>query len=161
MHIEPQTDAPLFKMTIPLGDNAWHRFGSETVWVEGLPDKTLRLRNTPFFAKGVSYLDIVDVKVEDHELVFAGVRSRGGHSTYRLILDDAVTDQQFAERWKTLEALGCTYESFKDSGLRLYAIDVPPLSDVKEVFAALKAAERDGVWDFEEGHFGPHGIPPA
>lgn len=153
MHIEPQVDTPLFKMTIPLGKASWHGFGTETVWVEGLPDKTLRLRNTPFFAKGLSNLDVVDVKIEDDELVFAGVRSRGGHSTYRIILDDTSTDMQFAERWKTLQALGCTYESFSGTELRLYAVDVPSRAAVKAVFDALQAGERDGIWDFDEGHY--------
>lgn len=151
MHAEPQTDAPAFKMTIPLAANAWHGFGTETVWVEGLSDGTLRLKNTPFFAKGLSYLDVVDVKIEDDELLFSGVRQRGGHSTYRLILEDAATEVQFAERWKALAALGCTYESFAD--LRLYAVDVPSAGAVKAVYQLLRAGESDGIWDFEEGHF--------
>jgi hypothetical protein len=151
MHNEPQLDAPIFKMTISLGDHAWHGFGTETVWVEGLPDGTLRLRNTPFFAKGLSYLDVVDVKVEDEELLFSGVRQRSRHSTYRLILEESTTDEQFADRWTAFAALGCTYESFGD--LRLYAVDVPTTEAVKAVYLLLQAGEQAGLWDFEEGHF--------
>lgn len=149
MHAEPQVDGPLFKMTISLGDHAWHGFGTETVWVEGLPDRTLRLQNTPFFAKGLGYLDIVEVKIEDDELLFSSVRQHGGHSTYRLILEGSTTDKQFSERWKFLAALGCTYESFGD--LRLYAVDVPTIEAVKAAYPLLQAGERDGIWDFEEG----------
>jgi hypothetical protein len=151
MHAEPETDAPAFKMTIPLGADAWHGFGTEVVWIEGSLDGTLRLRNTPFFAKGLSYLDVVDVKIEDDELLFYDVRQRGGHSTYRLILEDAATEAQFSERWKALAAHGCTYESFAD--LRLYAVDVPSVEAVKAVYQLLQAGEREGIWDFEEGHF--------
>lgn len=151
MHSKPNQDAPLFKLVIRLGDNAWHGYGAESVWVEGMPDKSLRLMNTPFFAKGLSYLDVVDVKVEDNALVFAGVRSRSGHSTYRLILENATTELQFAERWAAMAALGCTYESFGD--LRLYAVDVPSTAAVRELYPLLQAGERDGVWDFQEGHF--------
>ena len=151
MHIEPQVGAPVFKMTIPLGDNAWHGFGSEMVWVEGLPDRTLRLQNTPFFAKGLSYLDIVQVEVKDDELLFSSVYQRSGHSTYRLILEESTTDEQFAKRWNSLKALGCTYESFDD--LRLYAVDVPTIEAVKAAYPLLQAGVLDGVWDFEEGHY--------
>jgi Domain of unknown function (DUF4265) len=153
MHSEPKVDTPLFKLTIPLGDNAWHGFGAETVWVEGMPDQTLRLRNSPFFAKGLSNLDVVEIQVQDDELVFTKVLTRGGHSTYRLILEDGVTDQQFAEKWKLLEALGCTYESFETPSLRIFAVDVPPTVAVSSAYALMQASEREGIWDFDEGHY--------
>jgi Domain of unknown function (DUF4265) len=153
MHIQPQTDAPLFKLILPLGDNAWHGFESETVWVQGLSDRTLLLRNSPFFAKGLSNLNVVDAKVENNELVFAGVRSKGGHSTYRLMVGNAVSDTRFQERWKELAALGCTYESFSGVDLKLYTVDVPPASNVEAIYVVLQAGERNGIWDFEEGHF--------
>jgi hypothetical protein len=153
MHTQPQIDTPLFKLAIPLNGNVWHEFGSETVWVEGLADSTLLLRNSPFFAKGLSNLDTVYAKIENDELVFAGVHSKGGHSTYRLMLDNAVSDERFQECWRKLAVLGCTYESFSGSNLKLYAVDVPLASNVKAVYAVLQAGEQGGVWDFEEGHF--------
>jgi Domain of unknown function (DUF4265) len=153
MHAQPQTDSPLFKLTLPLNAKSWHGFGSEIVWAQGLPDRTLLLRNSPFFAKGLSNLDVVDAKVDNNELFFTGVRSKGGHSTYRLMVDNAISDTRFQERWKELAALGCTYESFNGSNLKLYAVDVPSALDVKAVYVVLQGGEHDGIWDFEEGHF--------
>jgi len=153
MHSEPQIDAPLFKLKLPLAGNTWHGFESETVWVQGLSNRTLMLRNSPFFAKGLSNLDVVDAKIENNELIFVGVLVKGGHSTYRVIPDNAISDVRFLEYWKKLAALGCTYESYSGINLKIYSVDVPPTSDVKAVYSILQAGEKNGIWDFEEGHF--------
>jgi Domain of unknown function (DUF4265) len=151
MHTQPESNAPLFKMMIPLDKSAWHGYAVETVWVEGLPDKTLRLVNTPFFARGISYFDVVDVTIQDGQIVFARIRNRGGHSTYRLVLRDGVDDLRFEEYWRKLAAIGCTYECMRD--LRLYAVDVPSSQIVKVAYPLLNAGEQDGVWGFEEGYY--------
>lgn len=37
---------------------------------------------------------------------------------------------------------------------RLFAIDVPPEADIHGVYSMLEDGEREGAWDFEEGHCG-------
>ena len=61
------------------------------------------------------------------------------------------TEEKFARDWEPLEKLGCTYER---ANRRLVAIDVPPRSDVYAVYAVLEDGEKDGLWEFEEGHCG-------
>lgn len=128
---------------------------TESLWAEPAGDGLFRLRNVPFFAYGFSERDIVKVEERDGKFVVIGVEKRGGHSTYRIFLPTETSEEKFASDWTLLDALGCTYER---ANRRLVAIDVPPLSDVYAVYAALDDGEKDGLWEFEEGHCG-HTLP--
>jgi len=109
-----------------------------------------QLRNSPFYAYEVSLEDIVEAeRGEDGQLVFKRVTIRGGHSTYRLVLEREISSSDFQRHWEPLERLGCSYEG-KDS--RLLSVDVPARADVAAVFRLLEQGERDGTWDFEEAH---------
>jgi hypothetical protein len=64
----------------------WHGFPSERLWAEPIWDgtkKIFRLMNSPFYARGVSFLDIVDVvpAADGSGLVYAGTIEKSGHST--------------------------------------------------------------------------------
>jgi hypothetical protein len=52
--------------------------------------------------------------------------------------------------------MGCSYESASLSlsmGQRLlYSVDVPPTTDIYEVYEMLEKGENDEVWQFQEGH---------
>jgi len=143
----------VFKLNISLPQDAWHGFESESVWAEALEDGSMRILNTPFFAKGISFKDVVSIKIEPEMIRFDSVICKSGHSTYRILIDDATVDRMFKTRWGEIATLGCTYESFVTDAIRLYAVDIPPSIDVHKVYALLAAGEKDGVWDFEEGNF--------
>jgi hypothetical protein len=140
----------------------WHGRPSETLWAEPI-EKTasstiFRLRNSPFFAEGVSFLDVISAKPgrDGDGLEFAGVIERSGHSTYLILAPADSTD--FGENWKVLEDLGCSYESKtltrKSGEEMLYAVDVPPEADIDAVYESLGHGERNGVWTFQESHVG-------
>ncbi|WP_275761254.1 DUF4265 domain-containing protein [Ralstonia pseudosolanacearum] len=142
----------VFKVVVSLPEDAWHKFSSELLWAEALGDGTMRVLNTPFFAKGLSYGDVISIKVESDGIFFNSVVSSGGHSTYRLILNESIDDAIFKGRWNDLAELGCTYESFLLGVACMYAIDVPPSVDVIKVYSLLEAGENDEIWDFDEGN---------
>jgi len=152
----------LRKIRFHISPAEWHGRPSETLWAEPVeetaPATTFRLRNSPFFAEGVSFLDMISAKPDrdGDGLEFAGVIERSGHSTY-LILAPAGS-ANFAKNWNVLQALGCTYESktlsTKEGEKILYAVDVPPDADIYAVYEALSDSERNGVWTFQEGHVG-------
>ena len=129
----------------------------ERLWARRLPDEhaLFELHNSPFYAKGVSFLDVVEA-VEDGQnagvLRYSRTRCSSGHSTYRLLV--AKASEGFGKRWESLEELGCTYE-FADEGENiLYALDVPPNANIFEVYGILEKGEQDGAWHFDEGHCG-------
>jgi hypothetical protein len=47
------------KICFQLDQNEWHGYATESVWAQHVAGNRFRLLNTPFFAKGVSYLDVV------------------------------------------------------------------------------------------------------
>lgn len=158
----------LRKISFHLDPAEWHGCPIETLWAEPVEETAssaiFRLRNSPFYAEGVSFLDMVRAKPDrdGDGLEFAGVIERSGHSTYLILIPADSTG--FAESWKALEDLGCSYESatLETRGGRkvLYSVDVPPEADVDAAYESLNDGERNGVWTFQESHFG-HGLKGA
>jgi hypothetical protein len=142
----------LVKVVFQLEPGAWHGYGTETVWAEKLGGNRYRLRNTPFYAFGVSAEDVVFAEPGDEgKPVFVGVSLRGGHSTYRIIRSEQSDSETFASSWEPLAKLGCSYE---EGPGRLLAVDVPSKADIYRVYALLEHGENAGSWHFEEGHCG-------
>jgi hypothetical protein len=147
----------LVKVIFELDRSEWHGHDSETMWATPVPGtewRPFRLLNSPFFAIGVSYQDIVKAKPVKHELIFEEVVERGGHSTYMLILEGSKA--LVGSYWNLLEKTGCSYESGHmelSMGKReIYSVDVPPSADIYEVFELLERGEKDNVWLFQEGY---------
>jgi hypothetical protein len=141
----------LVKVVFRLESGAWHGSGTETLWAERVGERRFRLRNVPFFVFGVGVDDVISAREAGDVLEFESVSIHAGHSTYRIIAGATIGPEQMNLRWQELEALGCTYEQGPG---RLRAVDVPPQADIHKVYVLLEAGEREGIWDFEEGHCG-------
>lgn len=140
------TGKRLVKVFFELDSAAWHGSGTESLWAEEVGGSRYRLRNVPYFAYGVSAEDIVSVEARDGTLFFKAVSIRGGHSTYRLRLDESRKSERFQTYWLPLQSLGCSYEEGE-----VLAVDVPPSARLTDVRLALEAGEDAGVWEYEEG----------
>ncbi|SRR6266568_2134112 len=128
---------------------------TERLWAEPVGAGRYRLRNTPFFAFGVSTEDIVFAEERSGLLCFTGVSIRAGHSTYRVKRTGHCGDDLWQARWEPLARLGCTYESGT-----VLAVDVPPSADIYAVYELLEGGVSAGAWDFDEGHCG-HPLKPG
>jgi hypothetical protein len=117
----------------------------EHLWARPVGDSMFKLDNTPFFARGVSYGDIVLVELREGMHVFDRVVRPSGHSTLRVILfkPELVDDLR-----SQLRALGSQTELSHIPGL--IAVDVPPSVDLARVKALLAAGEAAGDWEYEE-----------
>lgn len=73
------------KMIFTLKPGVWHGSATESVWVSSLGNSIYKLENSPFFAFDVSFQDVLIGKYDGDSLIFDGISSRGGHSTYRII----------------------------------------------------------------------------
>jgi hypothetical protein len=159
----------MVKIDFELDPQEWHGQSHEGLWAEPAQlakDATVfTLRNSPFFAKGVSFMDIV-VAYSTSKLGrfrFHHVIQKGGHSTYRLLVDKANTD--FPDWWSRLQHLGCTYESTHFDNRLLYSVDVPDTTDIYAAYDILMQGTNNLIWIFEEGDVG-HSLrqnpkPPA
>ncbi|WP_058332458.1 DUF4265 domain-containing protein [Phaeobacter sp. CECT 5382] len=145
------TDNQMHKVIFDLGSDIWHGHSTESVWATNLGSGVYRLENSPFFAKGISFRDAVMTSQVEGQIKVVGLGPKSGHSTYRiLVLQDKHDPGLFAESWKPLEHLGCSYEH-GNFGYQLYAIDVPASVDIETAYAFLERGEQKGAWDFEEG----------
>lgn len=141
----------LQKIYFPLDSSDWHGAGSESLWAKELANGCFKLMNIPFYAKDISLDDIVAIQYSEDKLWFKSVIKHSGHSTYRVLLWDKIEEHLFDLYWKPLEEKGCTYEKAK---MGFYAIDVPPSSNIHEVYSLLEIGEHDSIWEFEEGYCG-------
>lgn len=140
----------LVRIVFELEPQHWHDSATERLWAEPVSGGRYRLRNSPFFAYGVSVEDVVFASPRDNgALYFERVSIHAGHSTYRLLLQRDRTTSDFRAHWDRLEALGCSYEEGE-----VLAVDVPPSSDIYAVYSILEEGLKAGVWDFDEGHCG-------
>jgi len=144
----------LEKIIFTLNANEWHGNGTESVWAEFISAKRYRIRNTPFFVKGVSFEDIIFAHKKCGELFFESTSISAGHSTYRILLDKRTSGNDYLKYWKSLEQLGCSYESTTIGGMLLLAVDAPSKLDIHKVYELLDRGVEHGVWDFEEAHCG-------
>lgn len=146
----------LVRLFFDLENDASHGYASESVWAEKVGRDRYRLRNTPFYAYGISAEDVVFAERDTRGLRYKGVSLHGGHSTYRIIRSAAYDEESFRRCWMPIQELGCSYEE----GPNLLAVDVPPKADAHKVYELLERGESAGCWHFEEGHCGhPIGKP--
>lgn len=127
----------------------------ESVWATSEADGVYKLENSPFYAYGYSFDDLVNVEEREGELFVTGINKHNGHSNYRIFLKEGVTKEDFNKSWVDIEDLNCTYEQAKD---RLFAIDVEPGTDLDKLEKLLKLGEESGIWEYEVGyrHNGKH-----
>lgn len=145
-------DGPLTKVRFFLepDDDGWPPATSEGLWAEQVGPDLYRLDNTPWYARGVSYNDIVRaVPGDDGRLEAVGVEQAGGHMTIRLIpsgpgdraeLMPAVGD--------AFRALGASWEGDQTEGI--LAIDIPPSADHPELKRILVEGYVADRWDYKE-----------
>src|SRR4051794_27214440 len=101
----------LTKIFFRLDPSDWHGYPGETLWAEPVvgtdASSAFRLRNTPMFVRGVSFLDVVRAieRTDGEGLEFAGVIDHSGHSTYMIL--SPPTCPSFEEYWQRLQNIGC------------------------------------------------------
>lgn len=149
------TSEPI-KVRLTLDHNAWHGAASEGIWtklVKQLADRTIvQVDNIPFFTKSLSLGDTISVVLGQNALILNSIIERGGHSTYRVFVQDP--DDEHSNLLETLRDMGCDWEKARFKGGELYAVDLPPQVDIYEVYAVLEKGQKEGSWLFEEGYVG-------
>lgn len=82
-------------------------------------------------------------------LRFTHVVERGGHNTYRLLMDKA-PENEIEKAQRELQARGLTVER-NEAGI-LLAVDVPPCEAQDEVDRYLTENKESGRWQLQDGH---------
>ena len=126
---------------------------AEWLWAEPLGDSAFRLKNTPLFVEGIGCEDVVEAALDEEYrvLVFRQVIRRAGHSTYRVAVQPGISDERANAARDLLVSRGCVIEGLSP---RMYAIDIPPSTDIDEIYEILEKVMADGTWLFDEMHVG-------
>lgn len=147
-HLEPRT--------LGTQQTSWPPGEVETIWAEWESDHRATILNIPLFAKGVSFLDSVNViKSPDNPfLTVTSVARHSGHGTVRAILiadeGKGIAEQALDE----IEALGCEFES----GDAVVGIDIPPGVSFEAVLSTLEVARASGAIYVDIGYLPQQGI---
>jgi hypothetical protein len=117
---------------------------SETLWAHPVGPNLYRLENSPFWAYGVSWLDVVEAHEDQNgQLAVTRVVEKSGHRTVRVIFEPRVDESP--ENRAILDGaveLGCSYEGMHAGYI---AIDIPPEVDLMVVSRYLTS--RGAQWE--------------
>jgi hypothetical protein len=120
----------------------------ESMWALAVGENRYELRNIPFHAYGLNFLDVVEaVAVADDERpVVRRLIRRSGNRTLRLCFDESALLEERVPLLRQLRPLGASFEGASQS---YYAIDVPPEGDYEGVLKQLRAWSELGLLWFE------------
>jgi len=120
----------------------------ETSWAKPVGDGLFQLENSPFYAYGVSWLDVVEArKPEDNGFpVFTKVVEKSGNRTVRVIFNPPIEDGNVSKKIvDTLVELGCSFEGANPSYI---AINIPREVDFWKIRDFL--VEKELEWEYAD-----------
>jgi hypothetical protein len=122
----------------------------ETLWAERLGKNLYEIRNVPFHAYGLNFLDVVVAtpKGAGELPTIDRVHRRSGHRTIRICFTE---DTLLEERVPTLMSLQRHGATFEGASQAYYAIDVGPDGNWARICDTVKSWSDQGLVTFETG----------
>jgi uncharacterized protein DUF4265 len=122
----------------------------ETLWADRVGPNLYRLDNSPFWAYGVSWKDVVEAHPDpDGMLRMTRVAEKSGHRTVRLMFDEGTEESADAQAILSgVNALGATYEGMNP---RYLAIDIPPGVELMAIARFL--TDRGVQWEHADPRY--------
>jgi hypothetical protein len=117
----------------------------ETLWAIPLGDDQYELANSPFYAYGVSWQDIVlaPFNADEGFPTFERVVKKSGNHMVRVVFPIPVDSGNEPDRiLDGLEALGCSFEGLSS---RYFSINIPPGIELATICDFL--SEREVEWE--------------
>jgi hypothetical protein len=127
--------------------NHWHG-SEESIWAMPIADNLYEIRNVPYMAYGLNFLDVVYAERTPHmaEACIRRVVRRSGHKTLRCIFLNNLPEDEQTPYLEDLAALGVSFERVTPNYL---CIDVHPEGSIASVQERLEALEEAGVLEYE------------
>ena len=118
----------------------------ESLWAAPVGANLCELRNSPWHARNVNWLDVVEAvpRNEDEWPEFVKVHKRSGHRTIHIVVRDAGMSRK-QEILDNCTRLGSTYENMDDV---VYALDFAPGIDTDPTIEYLEDLKIQGVADW-------------
>jgi hypothetical protein len=127
--------------------NHWATSG-EAMWAQLVSENLYELRNVPFYAYDLNFLDVVEAVSEREDLKpdVRRVVRRSGHRTLRVFFSKAVTPSERTALLETVKEFGATFEGATES---FFAIDVNADGNYEAVCGRLYEWEKNGLLEYE------------
>jgi len=119
-------------------------FDWEILWAYQINPEQFQIDSIPFFAKGISYKDVVSVQRKEGELYFEKIINFSNHSTIRVIVFNEMKVDFLRQ---SLNYLGCSSELNKT---KLVSVNIPPEVNFSMVIELLTKGEKEKLWEYEE-----------
>jgi hypothetical protein len=159
-HHEPCRSRPtlgpsnLVRLIVELPDETWSFSGGVErggLWALDMGAGRFVVDNIPLYASDLNYCDLVSARRDGrtNELKYERVVELGGHSTFRVWVDDELDVEQEAAKGSLHEALADLGTSTEGAGPNFFALDVPPNVSAHAVFDLLMIGADVGLWEFE------------
>lgn len=117
--------------------------GGESLWAESVGPNLYELQNSPWHARTVNWLDVVEAVSEAEGQIpeFVRVHKRSGHRTIHLYIfsEGESRNEDILER---CNELGCTWEGMDD---RMLALDFPPEVDISPAIQYLESLQESSA----------------
>lgn len=120
----------------------------ESMWARPLGSDLYELHNTPFYAYGLSYLDVVYAQADgpDHKPAVKRLERSSGRRTLRVLFEESASKSERIPLLNRLDQYGVTWEGASHG---LFALDIPSNSDYQAVCDQLWKWEQDGLLQYE------------
>lgn len=143
--------AKLFKIAFDLDSEGakWPPVSVERLWGEKTSVRLeIRVVNTPFFVRGISFGDLIQVRPDNdrRELVFERFKQESGHSTVRIIFLEQ-GERSVIE--SSIRDAGCSWE-FAHGFPNYIAVDIPPVVEYGNLRDWLVGKVSSGEIEIQE-----------
>jgi hypothetical protein len=119
----------------------------ETLWATPQGNHRYKLDNSPFYAYGVSWEDIVEVEhAEDGMLEFTRCIEKSGNRTVRVIFESPFEHPESKSVLERISHIGCSFEGMAPY---LISINVPADVDFAKVTAYLTSL-TNVKWEYAD-----------
>jgi hypothetical protein len=117
----------------------------ETLWAIPLGNDRYQLDNSPFYAYGVSWQDVILAPYDKQEgfPTFQSVLEASGNRTVRVFFEPPVAPGNSSDQvLQGLVALGCSYEG---ANRKYISVNIPPDVELQQVCSYL--IEQNAQWE--------------
>ncbi|MCD2223372.1 DUF4265 domain-containing protein [Listeria cossartiae] len=119
---------------------------TESLWAERLSSGNYKIKNIPFYAKEVSFNDVISIRVgSEGEFLFHKIVRYSGNNTLRIVFFD---ENVIKRRLNKLAGLGCSWECMNAT---FYSVNIPTGPSFKKVIQYLEKAYVREELDYEYG----------
>jgi hypothetical protein len=115
----------------------------ETLWATSVGGDNFRLENSPFWAYGVSWEDVVFAPFSNEEgfPTFQSIVSKAGNRTVRVIFKGSESEEVL----QGLVSLGCSYEGMNP---KYVSVNIPSCVNLDVVRSYLVA--KEAKWEYAD-----------